>query len=339
MATTLWAQQAVKGFFQRRKYPTQFECNRIAQNVSGASNVHNVDTPGSMSYTVVCTGRRAGDGKDLVISFREPEAHLDKSMEEMAQAIHGDLVPATSRYGVIDGADPPLTIYTMPYLKGTSCLNALDCQVEMDEASVARHVCFVRHLARYFARCWLKPQQVTAEARAEAMDGVQRRLVLLSSSCILGASTVSELERSLPILFAQEYPQVLTHGDLSKTNILVHEDSYEITGVVDWSLAALLPFGLELDCLFLTTGYMDRGGWHDYACCPQLREAFWSEFWSASGIGDSMRRNVRNIAEQAARIGAILRYAFRRNANGSPSEALVSEEASAWSYLRAWLAA
>jgi hypothetical protein len=148
MATTLWAQQAVEGFFRRRKYPTQFECNRIAQNVSGASNVHNVDTPGSMSYTVVCTGRRAGDGKDLVISFREPEAHLDKSIEEMAQAIHGDLVPATSRYGVIDGADPPLTIYTMPYLKGISCLDALACQVEMDEASVARHVCFVRHLAR-----------------------------------------------------------------------------------------------------------------------------------------------------------------------------------------------
>lgn len=171
------------------------------------------------------------------------------------------------------------------------------------------------------------------------MDGVRRRLVLVSSSCILGASIVSELEHSLPILFRQGYPQVLTHGDLSTTNILVHEDTYEITGIVDWSLAALLPFGMELDCLFLKTGYMDRNGWHDYACCSQLREAFWLEFWSASGIEDSARRNVRSMAEQAAPIGATLRYAFRRNANGSPSEALASEEALAWSYLRAWLAA
>jgi aminoglycoside phosphotransferase (APT) family kinase protein len=194
-------------------------------------------------------------------------------------------------------------------------------------------------LVRYFARCWLKPQQLTAEARAEAMDEVRRRLLLLSSSRILGAPVVSELERSLPILFGQEYPQVLTHGDFSMTNILVHEDTYEITGIVDWSLAALLPFGMELDCLFLTTGFMDLDGWHDYACCSQLREAFWTEFWSASGIEDGAGRNIRNMAEQAARIGAMLRYAFRRNANGSPSEALAPEDAVAWKYLRAWLAA
>lgn len=148
MATTLWAQQAVDGFFGRRKHPTQFECNRIAQYVSGASDVHNVDTPGSMSYTVVFTGCRAGDGNDLVVSFREPEAYLDKAMEEMAQAIHGSLVPTASRYGEMDGADPPLAIYTMPYLKGISCLDALACQVEMDEATEARHAHFVRHLAR-----------------------------------------------------------------------------------------------------------------------------------------------------------------------------------------------
>jgi aminoglycoside phosphotransferase (APT) family kinase protein len=193
-------------------------------------------------------------------------------------------------------------------------------------------------LVRYSARCWLKPQQVTAEARAEAKDRVQRRLALLSSSCILEASTLPELERSLPTVFGQGHPQILTHGDLSTTKILVHEDTFEITGIVDWSLAALLPFSMELDCLFLTTGYMDREGWHDYACCQQLREAFWIEFWAVSGIGDSARRNVRSMAEHAGRIGAILRYAFRRNANGSPSETLASEEALVWRYLRAWLA-
>lgn len=182
---------------------------------------------------------------------------------------------------------------------------------------------------------------MTATVRAETLSGVQRRLNLLTGwpSSILDPAEISELERSLPTLFGQEYPQVLTHGDLSVTNILVHEDTYEITGIVDWSLAAILPFGMELDCLFLTTGYMVRDGWHDYACCFQLREAFWSEFWTASGIKDSARRNVRNMAERAAQIGAILRYAFRRNANGSPSEALASEDALAWGYLCAWLAA
>jgi hypothetical protein len=148
MATINWAQQAVDVFFQRRKQPTQVQCNRIAQDIADTSDVRDVDTPGSMSYTVVCTGCRTGNGKDLVVSFREPEAHLDESMEEMAQAIHGHLVPTSSRYGVMDGADPPLTIYTMPYLKGISCLDALACQVEMDGTTEARHICFLRHLAR-----------------------------------------------------------------------------------------------------------------------------------------------------------------------------------------------
>lgn len=142
-------------------------------------------------------------------------------------------------------------------------------------------------------------------------------------------STVSELETILPLLFASEYPQVLTHGDFSKTNVLVNPDTYEVTGIVDWSLAEVQPFGIELDCLFLMTGYMDLSGWHDYACRPRLWEAFWAEFWTASGIEDDggvRRENIRTTAEAAAKIGAVLRYAFDRNPDGWPSEVLSTSE-------------
>lgn len=109
---------------------------------------------------------------------------------------------------------------------------------------------------------------------------------------------------------------------------MVDKDTYEITGIVDWSLAAILPFGMDLDCLFLTTGYMSHNGWHDYACSPRLREAFSTEFWSATGVRDAARRaQVRDTAERAAAIGAILRYAFQRNADGSSSDVLLSDEA------------
>ncbi|KAJ2896327.1 uncharacterized protein MKZ38_005626 [Zalerion maritima] len=334
-----WARQAVNLFFKGRKYPTQSQCNHIAHSVSGTSDIRNVETPGSMSYTVICTGRHAGK-QDLVVSFREREAYLDQCMGKLARVVHGDLVPEVSYYGEVD--------------------------VDMDGVVEAKHICFVRHLARYgrqritccwaeadvlattahavryFARSWSKPQQTTAEARAETLGGVQRRLALLfeSSLSFLGDSAASKLKRSLPTLFGQEYRQALTHGDLSRTNILVNEDTYEITGIVDWSLAAILPFGMELDCLFLTTGYMNRDGWHDYACRSRLHEAFWDEFWSASEVRNNVQREkIRDMAKQAAMIGAILRYAFQRNADGSPSEALVSDGALTWRYLRAWLAA
>lgn len=86
------------------------------------------------------------------MSFREPEARLDEAMNKLAQAVHGHLVPETSFNGPVEGAEPPLAIYTMPYLRGVSCLDALLCQVEMDEDEEARQSCFIRHLARYVTR-------------------------------------------------------------------------------------------------------------------------------------------------------------------------------------------
>jgi hypothetical protein len=166
MDETSWAQQAVDRFFEGRKCPTQPQCDQIARSISGASNVYNVDTPGSMSYTVVCKLQddRGTAKQGTVVSFREPQAHLDQSMVELAQAIHGPLVPKVSQHGSVDGADPPLAIYTMPYLPGISCFDALDCQVDMDDVTEAKHVCFVRHLARfvsylgYKSTCRLPPR-------------------------------------------------------------------------------------------------------------------------------------------------------------------------------------
>ncbi|KAL1852494.1 hypothetical protein VTK73DRAFT_9189 [Phialemonium thermophilum] len=146
MAEISWAQQAVDRFFEGRKHPCKARCDIMARSVAGASDVRDVDTPGSMSYTVVCTG--CAGGKDLVVSFREPEAHLDPDLGRLARTIHGDLVPEASRHGEVEGSRPPLGIYTMPYLQGISCLDALGCQVEMDASTEERHACFSRHLAR-----------------------------------------------------------------------------------------------------------------------------------------------------------------------------------------------
>lgn len=97
-------------------------------------------------------------------------------------------------------------------------------------------------------------------------------------------------------------------------------DTYEITAIVDWSLAEVQPFGMELDCLFLMSGSMTRHGWNFYTCRSRLVDAFWSEFWTVAGIEDVDREDVRFLAEAAAKIGVIIRYAFQRNPDGGPSE-------------------
>jgi hypothetical protein len=65
---------------------------------------------------------------------------------------------------------------------------------------------------------------------------------------------------------------------------------------------------MDLDILFLTTGFMTKDGWHDYACKPQLLHTFRGEFWAVSGIaGDERQTRIQGLAEAAGQIGAILR--------------------------------
>jgi len=54
---------------------------------------------------------------------------------------------------------------------------------------------------------------------------------------------------------------VLTHGDLSELNILVDNDSGNITGVIDWTVAGIKPLGLTLYALEKFIGSMGRDGW------------------------------------------------------------------------------
>ncbi|KAI0543856.1 hypothetical protein F4679DRAFT_567122 [Xylaria curta] len=322
MTRSSWAQEATDRFFGSRKSPSQMQCDEIAQSVSGALTVSPVDSPGSMSYTVICNGRQ-----DLIVSFREPGATLDEEMVKLAKEIHGNLVPESNCHGRMEGADPPLFIYSMPYLRGSSCIEVLAFQVEMNSDEEAKHKVFIRHLARYFARCWSSSRPVDGQAQAEKQEEIRKRLARIADelpSSILPNWLLSKLIENLPLLFSQDYPQVLTHGDFSVTNILIDETTFEITGIVDWSLAMMMPFGMDLDILFLTTGFATKDGWHDYACKLLLHHVFWDEFWAASGIEEGERRGrIQGLAETAGQIGAVLRLAFRRNADGSPSEEIL----------------
>ncbi|RAH54633.1 hypothetical protein BO85DRAFT_452057 [Aspergillus piperis CBS 112811] len=323
-----WAQQMVDRFFEIREFPTQLDCDDHARRITGASTVREVDIPGSLSYTVLCTGS-SDERPGLIVSFRQPESVLDQTVIELARFIHGDLVPEATFYGNMPDSDPPLLVYTMACLSGSPCLQLFSTETELSPREEARYMCFVKHLARYFARCWLNPQPVDPTVSANYRDAIYHQLEKIRNSApvILSSTTISELECSLPDLFNQEYVQVLTHNDLSQTNILISEGNFEITGIVDWSLAKVLPFGMELDTLLLSTGYMDLSGWHNYTCRERMISYFWDEFWAHCRVFDDKRQHeIRTMAMQATKIGAVLRYAFQRNADGSPSEELTTSK-------------
>lgn len=178
MAGTAWTELVTNQFFIRRESPPRTRCNEIAQSISGASEVSPVESPGSMSYTVVCRGC-PGPDENMIVSLRETEAKLDEQMMQLAMDIHGQIVPKATLHGPVQGAEPPLFIYTMPHLRGTSYFDILPCQVDMYPTEEARHTVFIQHLARYFARCWSNPQVAEPEAQVENPNNIVNRLVRL----------------------------------------------------------------------------------------------------------------------------------------------------------------
>lgn len=145
----------------------------------------------------------------------------------------------------------------------------------------------------------------------------------LCAQSIISNAQLQSLEAQLPRIFGGGNRTVLAHRDLSETNILVDEDTGHITGIVDWSLAKPMPFGLELDALLLLSGYRDMSGWHAYSCRPKLGTAFWGTFWTLTDIPEEQRMGLLEMFNAAAQIGALLRHAFKRGANGAPSMELL----------------
>jgi hypothetical protein len=152
MTEKSWAGQVIDEFFAVRKSPTRSQCDRLALSISEASEVHPVDVPGSLSYTVVCTRTQSQDQhqkESIILSFRQSPSRLDEEIVGLAQVIHGCLVPHGRNHGIMSGSDPPLSIYTMPLLPGVACLETLSYQADMSPDEEAKHICFVMHLARY----------------------------------------------------------------------------------------------------------------------------------------------------------------------------------------------
>lgn len=154
MAQVSWAEHYTRLFFDEHKSPSRMQCDEIAQSISGAPTVRPVDNPGMTSYNVVCHGRPMSQ-PDLIVAFRHPALRFDEHMVKLAKEIHGDLVPQTTRHGIVRGDENrPYVVYSMPCLRGSCYREFLHgCrgpggQRELNPEQEAKSGVFVKHLAR-----------------------------------------------------------------------------------------------------------------------------------------------------------------------------------------------
>ena len=138
--------QTIEVFFAKRKFPTRETCDQIALAMSQGVSVRCVDTPGMKSYTVVVT---TANGEKEIVSFRDEGSGLYSSAIPLAREIHNGLVPKPQCHDIVRDSDPPLLIYTMPYIPGVAASKVLCSQTDMAPEDEAKHIHYVQHLARY----------------------------------------------------------------------------------------------------------------------------------------------------------------------------------------------
>ena len=124
--------------------------------------------------------------------------------------------------------------------------------------------------------------------------------------------SICELRDDLPLILADTYPTVLTHGDLSQMNFLVDPKSGHLTGVIDWAEADVLPFGCALWGLENVLGYMDSSGWHYFNNRPRLENLFWLTLQDAVGEPIKGKSKAINVARK---MGVLFKYGFRLDEN------------------------
>ncbi|KAK4142406.1 uncharacterized protein C8A04DRAFT_38353 [Dichotomopilus funicola] len=167
-----------------------------------------------------------------VQGFREPESPLNMTILASVQAVHPDFVANHSFHGTI-GESPALYVYSMNMLPGD---NYFDLSLSLEDDDVEHRLETVRSLARFFAQSWQngsrpepKSISVTFEDCCSSFDYLSRTLPSRFQNLI------TQVKDSLPALFSEDYPLVLTHSDFSERNILANPTTGEITGIIDWA--------------------------------------------------------------------------------------------------------
>ncbi|CAE7030324.1 hypothetical protein P3342_006267 [Pyrenophora teres f. teres] len=196
-----------------------------------------------------------------------------------------------------------LCAYEMDKLAGTSLTRLLPRESTLSTQARSKLQRLVISFADFIAHAWQSSSmtQTQSHDRTTRADSPMDEHLNTLSRCSgkVGSSIVHRLEKlaaGLPDAWLREradealcavqrmtdYPVVLNHGDLIPSNILVNEQTWEITGVVDWAEAEYLPFGTCLYGLEHLLGYVVPASlngpltWVYFNDAEQLRGLFWT---------------------------------------------------------------
>lgn len=273
-----------------------------------------------------------------IVQIRPARYALDMSITRAAKDTYLSLAPFIRSLDL--GITGQLCAYEMQRMNGTPLARLLPRYRVIDSALQREQERLIESFVAAVAQGLKTAQLKDRSSRADSpMEDAQSMLSRCTGK--VGSSIVSRLEKlghELPnsqlrniardtlahIKTMDDYPIVLNHGDLIPSNILVDEDTWDITGLVDWAEAEYLPFGTCLYGLEHLLGYMSQTGGSSnsndssastckitqnfvyYENSSQLRELFWRRLFSLVPGLRCREDDVRMMR----RLGILLWYGF-----------------------------
>ncbi|RYP90013.1 hypothetical protein DL770_003858 [Monosporascus sp. CRB-9-2] len=260
---------------------------------------------GSLSHTLVAA-------PETTISFRVAgtAASLGVRSKTSPKSIHRDLTPSAGSTGTLamPKAKRSLCSFSLPCIPGETRLNSFYTgQSSALKLSLNMLITLL---------IWQVDQVALREIRADNKHELD--IIRASEKFPYLRDTITELQedRDISLLFSDNWPQVISHGDLSELNMLLDETTLSINRIIDWSLARMRPFGMELSTLRRTSGNMNGHGRSNYTC------------------HDTERRRIEDTAELPCKLEAILGYTLTKNPDGTLQNVLVPKPLR---YFQEWL--
>jgi len=312
-------------------------CLKAVRDRYGDYEVDEYSEQGCCSYTLLVTPPKVAfamentrhqataevdceDEPALIVQLRPPQHALDLNIVRAASTAHPALAPTIEDLGLT--LPRGICAYEMKEVDGTPLSRLQQHGHSLDDSAGERLERLITSFAGLVAQSWHSPQKlhdITRRVRADSpMD--ERPSMLAQCRGKVGATMISRLERlasELPDAYLreraretmraiqrmEEYPVVLNHGDLIPSNILVDQNTWEITGLVDWAEAEYLPFGTCLYGLEYLLGNMtislpgSAPKWTYFNGATRLRELFWARLIDAAPKSEARMDDVRMMRD------------------------------------------
>ncbi|ESZ93793.1 hypothetical protein SBOR_5822 [Sclerotinia borealis F-4128] len=240
-------------------------CYEFVENAFPGKKIEEPACQGYCSLTIFV-------GEDIIVQFRPSQYKLDLQTIHAAREVYGIFAPQTTYITTLPKSG--LLVYSMNRLPGISYKDFRASNSSLAKSTTARAI-LCKDFAAFLAIGWHRK------------DGTSLPLGIVGSSLL---SRLELLCRDLPKRFqhtakrilkniqhVESLPWVLTHGDITPSNIMINPLTHHLVGLVDWAEAESLPFGVCFYGLEEILGEISPTGFHYHPNASYMRTIFWTE--------------------------------------------------------------